>query len=438
MSEPDSPPADLTKKQAYLVTLAAGLGWMFDSVIINMFTVALPQLEEAFKLTALSIGVISSLFLFGYALGTLGGGTLADYVGRRLSLGISIMLYTLFSGLTAFASGVGTLALFRFFTGVGAGTELPVGAAYVAEVAPPARRGLWIGMMNAVFSLGIFIAAAALFILGNWRWAFLSTVVMGALILLVRWRAEESPAFLRLRQNIKDGRIVRTRPTFADVFSPRYRARTLRIMLLWLGYWIFWWSWSIFVPKYLGSRFGVPHASILTVMMCYACGSFLMQIFAGWLSDRIGRRSAITILSILAIAAIWVWVYGPDDGRGIVLGGVAFMCALGPVGVLLVYTTEVFPTALRGTGQSMTIGIARLISVAAPSAAGLLTQRFGVETEFCVVSAFLLISVASVLLGSETRGSVLDDHDPEHLAETTKFPTIGARQAEACGPVGVN
>jgi MFS transporter, putative metabolite:H+ symporter len=417
MSEPTDSPADLTLRQAYIVTLAAGLGWMFDSVIVNMFTVALPQLEETFKLTEVTIGIISSLFLFGYALGTLGGGTLADYVGRRLSLGISIVLYTAFSGLTAFASGIGTLALFRFLTGVGAGTELPVGAAYVAEVAPRASRGLWIGIMNAVFSLGIFIAAASLYIFGDWRWAFLSTLVMGALILLVRSRAEESPAFLRVREHLKSGRIVRKRPTIADVFAPRYRRQTFRIMLLWLGYWIFWWSWSIFVPKYLVSRFAVPHASVFTVMMCYACGSFLMQIFAGWLSDKIGRRAAVTALSVLAIAAIWAWVYGPNDTRGIVLGGIAFMCALGPVGVLLVYTTEVFPTALRGTGQSMTIGIARLVSVVAPTMAGFLAQRFGIETEFCIVSAFLLLSVGSILLGAETQGSELDDHYVEHLAD---------------------
>lgn len=408
-----SPSGGVSRKQAYLVTIAAGLGWLFDSVIVNILTVALPQLEQAFKLTAVGIGILSSLFLFGYAIGTLVGGTMADYVGRRLSLGISIILYTAFSGLTAFASTFGFLALLRFLTGIGAGTELPAGAAYVAEVAPPERRGLWVGMMNSVFSLGIFISALAMAVLGDWRWAFLSTVVMGALVLLVRSRADESPRFLAVRKHIEEGRVVRRRPTVADVFAPQYRARTLRVMLLWLGYWVFWWSWSIFVPKYLGARFHVSHDSVITVMMGYALASFVMQVFAGWFSDKIGRRPAITYLSLLAVAAIWGWVFGPDGTAGVVLGGAAFACALGPVGVLLVYTTEVFPTALRGTGQSMTIGIARLISVAAPTLGGFIAQRFTTETEFQVVSAFLLVTILSVVFSPETRGATLTDHQEE-------------------------
>lgn len=407
-----------TRRQAYLITLAASLGWLFDSVVVNILTVALPQLEEAFSLTSVEIGTITSLFLLGYGLGGMGGGTLADYVGRRMSLGISIVLYTVFSGLTAFAGSFGVLAGLRFLAGVGAGTELPVGTAYVAEVAPPQRRAFWIGAMNSVFSLGIIIAALVMSILGNWRYAFASTFVMGALVLLVRAKADESPRFLQVKKDIAEGRLVRDKPTFADVFSRRYRARTIRIMLLWLGYWMFWWSWSIFVPKYLGTRFAVPRTEILHVMMFYAVASFFMQVFAGWFADKIGRRTAVTVLSAVAIAAIWAWVYGPDGTPGVVLGGLAFAAALGPVGVLLVYTTEEFPTALRGTSQSMTIGFARLISVAAPTLGGYVAENFGMETEFRIASVCLLISVISILIGRETRGVDLVDHEDQPIEDT--------------------
>lgn len=398
----------VTKGQAYLVTTAAALGWLFDSVVVNLFTVSLPQLETAFELTAISIGVISSLFLAGYAIGTLVGGTLADYIGRRVSLGLSIILYTLFSGLTAFAPGFGALAGFRFLTGVGAGTELPVGAAYVAEVAPPHARGLWIGVMNSVFSLGIFVAALTLAICGNWRWAFMATFVMGALVFLVRSRAEESPRFVQVKADIKAGRVVR-KPTIAEVFGPLYRGRTIRIMLLWLGYWMFWWSWSIFVPKYLGAQLKVPKPDVIKVMMGYALGAFVLQIAAGWLSDRAGRRLVMAGFMVPAIVVIWLWSTMGPGVAAILVGGLAFGLALAPVGVMLAYTTELFPTALRGTGQSMTIGIARLISVAAPTVSGIVAASFGTQMEFRFSSCFMLLSVICALFGPETRDVILDE-----------------------------
>ena len=402
--------------QARLVTLAAALGWLFDSVVVNLFTVSLPQIESAFQLTSSAIGIISSLFLLGYAIGTLVGGTMADYIGRRTSLGLSIVLYTIFSGLTGFASSFGLLAASRFLTGVGAGTELPVGAAYVAEVAPAARRGLWIGAMNSVFSLGIFVAALVLAVLGDWHWAFFSTVAMGAIVLGVRSQAGESPRFVQVQKDIASGVVVRRRTTVGEVFAAQYRGRTLRVMLLWLGYWICWWSWSIFVPRFLTLRAGVPAHSVIQVMMVYALLAFLGQVFAGFISDVIGRRATIITASLCAIVAIWCWSVMAEGSIGIILGGISFALALMPAGVLLVYTTELFPTALRGTGQSMTIGIARLISVAAPALGGKLIASFGYGAEFRVVSTFLLITAVAAWYGPETAGRDLEDQETPRQA----------------------
>lgn len=409
---------DTPLRQAYLVTLAASLGWLFDSVVVNLFTVALPELESVFKLTAIGTGVLSSLFLLGYALGTLAGGTIADYIGRRASLGLSIILYTIFSALTGFASSFGMLAGLRFLTGIGAGTELPVGAAYVAEVASDKSRGTWIGVMNSVFSLGIFVAALALTVFGSWRGAFMSTFVMGALVLLVRSRARESPRFARVKKDIDSGRLVRKRPTIAEVFGPSYRARTIRVLLLWLGYWTFWWSWSIFVPSYLGAGLAVPKPDVIKVMMGYALAAFVAQIFAGWLSDWIGRRPAMVGVIVLAIVAIWLWSTASPGTVGVVTGAAAFALALAPVGVMLTYTTELFPTALRGTGQSMTMGIARLIAVGAPTTSGFVAAAHGTSGEFRFSSCFLLLALLCVFLGPETRGTVLDDGKTSAAAAT--------------------
>lgn len=411
MERDRSGPPETMSKQALLVTTAAALGWLFDSVVVNLFTVSLPQLEEAFALTSATIGAISSLFLLGYALGTMIGGTVADYIGRRLSLGLSIILYTLSAAGTGLAGSVAALGLARFMTGLGAGTELPVGAAYVAEVVPARHRGLWIGAMNSVFSLGIFVASLLLWLAGDWRWAFLSTLVLGAIVLSVRSKAEESPRFRKVQEDLTAGRLVRKRSTIAEVFSRQHRTRTLRVMVMWLGYWIAWWSWSIFVPRYLEAIVHVPHHDVLSVMMRYALGAFVLQVLAGPVSDRIGRRVALTLFSVLAVASVYLWTLTSQTEYGVLMGGVAFACMLAPPGILVAYTTEIFPTAIRGTAQSMTLGIARLIAVAAPTLGGHLVAGIGYDLEFRLVSSFVLVSVVAAWLGRERAGQSLDAID---------------------------
>ena len=399
--------------QALLVTTAAGLGWLFDSVVVNLFTVSLPQLEDTFALTSAAVGALSSLFLFGYALGTMIGGTVADYIGRRLSLGLSIVLYTLAAAGTGFAGSVMTLGLARFMTGLGAGTELPVGAAYVAEVVPAKQRGLWIGVMNSVFSLGIFIASLILSIVNDWRWAFFSTLLLGAIVLSVRSKAEESPRFKKVQDGLSSGQLVRRRSTIGEVFSRQHRSRTVRVMVMWLGYWIAWWSWSIFVPRYLVTAVHVAPADVLSVMMKYALGAFVLQVAAGPASDVIGRKASLAVFTVLAIASVYLWTFVSGTRYGVLAGGLAFACMLAPPGILVAYTTEIFPTAIRGTAQSMTLGIARLVAVAGPSIGGYLVAQLGYSMEFRIVSAFVLVSLVAALIDTESAGRSLDAIDRE-------------------------
>lgn len=419
--------AEKMTAQAALVTTAAALGWLFDSVVVNLFTVSLPQLEEAFGLTSAAIGALSSLFLFGYALGTMIGGTIADYIGRRLSLGLSIILYTVAAAGTGLAGSVATLGLARFMTGLGAGTELPVGAAYVAEVVPARQRGLWIGVMNSVFSLGIFVASLILAIAGDWRWAFFSTLILGAIVLSVRSKAEESPRFQAVWDGLSSGALVRRRTTVATVFSRQHRARTVRVMIMWLGYWIAWWSWSIFVPRYLIAAVHVAPADVLSVMMKYAIGAFALQVASGPISDRIGRKASIALFTVLAAASVYLWTFVAATSFGVAAGGIAFACMLAPPGILVAYTTEIFPTAIRGTAQSMTLGIARLIAVAGPALGGLLVAKLGYDSEFRIVCLGVFISLAAALVGQETAGASLDGLDDEHTGLETRVPTAFRR-----------
>src|ERR1700736_3502428 len=119
----------------WTVTLAASLGWFFDAYVITIYALTVPLLAAEFHLaTNILSGAIGSIFLFGYTIGTIGFGVSGDRFGRRVMLGVSVVGYGVVTALTALASGIGSLAAFRFLTGLGGGGELSIGSPYVTEV----------------------------------------------------------------------------------------------------------------------------------------------------------------------------------------------------------------------------------------------------------------------------------------------------------------
>jgi len=411
-------------RQMYLIFLAAALGMLLDSIVINVYTVTLPAVTQEFGLTAQDIGFISSIFLFGYALGTLGGGTMADYLGRRVSLGISVGCYSIFSALTGAATSGALFAAARFLTGIGTGTELPIGAAYVAEAAPRRWRGFALTLTNSVYSLGIFCASVIVAVAASWRWAFTSTLVLGAIVYLIRATAEESPRFHNVQAALADRTLQRRRFTVWEVFAPAYRGATLRIMTLWIGYWTFWWSWVIFVPRYLITEAHVGQTEIAWYMGAFGLGGFFCQNLSGYLCDIVGRRWTITAFTGVGVAALWLWIAYAATPAAPIIGGVAFAFLLAPVPPMLAHTADTFPTTLRGTGQSVTIGIARLVSVAGPTIAGLVVAKIGLAAEFKLASALLLLTVAAAWYGPETRGVALQDGIAEKASSSGSAASV--------------
>jgi putative MFS transporter len=421
--------ASLSKKQVIIVLIASGLGWMFDSVVINLYTVALPQLQKEFGLTVQAIGGISSLFLLGYSLGSLAGGTMADYLGRRLSLGISIVCYTAFAALTGLVGSVATLGGARFLTGIGGGTELPVGSTYVAEVAPARWRALCVGLMNSLFSLGIFVASVLVTVAGGWRWAFALTLPIGAVVWLIRLGAEESPHYENVRTAISDTGMKRRNITFTELMRPEYRWNTTRQTVLWFGYWMCWWTFVIFFPRYLQMH-GVAGNEVAWYMGAYGIAGMFGLILCGYLADVLGRRVSITLFCGIAVVSAWAWTLVTGPLLTPLIGGVLFTFLVAPGSAMLPYTAESFPTTVRGTGQSVAIGLSRLVAVGAPFAAGWIVASVGQTIEFWISSAFLLVTIAAAWSGRESAGADLADGIEEGALVRAAAGASGAQSAD--------
>ena len=219
----------------WLVLVIASAGWVFDAFEGQIFNLTRNDLlAELLKVAGNDPQVkqwgdiFLGIFLAGGTLGGLLFGSLADRWGRRPTMAVTILFYSIFSGLTFFATNLWQVAALRFLVAMGVGGEWAVAAALVAEVFPPHARAHASGIFHATSVLGTWLAALAGLAVGaNWRWAYLIGVGPALLTLWVRASVKEPESWAKAAAEKK------RMGSFADLLGdPQWRGRALLGMLL--------------------------------------------------------------------------------------------------------------------------------------------------------------------------------------------------------------
>lgn len=186
--------------------IATNLGWLFDGyevyALILTVGVALRQLLEPGQYAQIPAyaGTIIAITLFGWGVGGMIGGILADYIGRKRTMILAILAYSLMTGLSALAWSWMSFAGLRFLVGVAIGSEWATGASITAELWPDKARGRGAGLMQCGLGIGFFIASAVWVYVGalgpnSWRWMFLLGIIPGLCTLWIRRGIPESPTW---------------------------------------------------------------------------------------------------------------------------------------------------------------------------------------------------------------------------------------------------
>jgi putative MFS transporter len=187
-------------KDAFMVALAAGLGYGFDAYAVNIYGLVLPAITATLGIGSGTAGVIGSIFLIGYTLGTIGFGVAADKYGRKDTLGVSILMYGLTTSLGGIGGNVVWFTIMRFLTGIGGAGELAVGAPYTCEMFKSKYRALGTGgIMFSLYSLGYILAGVvALVLVPSWGWeaAFLVAIIPAIAVFAFRRFISESVRYV--------------------------------------------------------------------------------------------------------------------------------------------------------------------------------------------------------------------------------------------------
>ncbi len=413
---------------------AAFLGWTLDAMDLLLFAFAVGSIGKVFNLSEAWVGALFSVTLFSSAFGGAVFGVISDYIGRVRALTYSILLYSLFTGISAFAPSVTFLLVCRVFLGFGMGGEWASGEVLVAEKWPKEHRGKVIGMVQSGWGVGYILAAIlATLIIPNlqegvtytipligyqidgldlgWRILFLVGVLPAFLVFYIRRHLDEPEVWKETKIKRDEGTLGEKGQGFTlkQIFAPDLLRYTITATLLTSLCMIAYWGLYFWLPQFLASDKGVGlDTKGFIWIIPINIGAFIGCNTFGFISDRIGRRPVF--VAYLLIMAVLVWFFGHATTlkEVLILGpfigffGTGFYSGFGAI------FSEIFPTRARGTAQGFCYNVGRGVSAIAPPMIGYIVSIHGFAIGLATVSVFAVAAAIVVMTLPETKGKALD------------------------------
>ncbi len=423
-----SQPLTTNQKRGFI---AAWAGWALDGMDSFIYALVLvPALTEllpasGIDVTPANIGyygsILFALFLLGWGTSMVWG-PIGDRIGRVRTLMLTILCYSLFTFLCAFATNIWMLGILRFFCGIGVGGEQPIGAAYIAEELDENRRKMGAGLMHTGYYFGFFFAAVANYFIGanyGWRAMFIFGGVPALLIAFIRFGVHESKKW-----QDKFGDAKSQRPTMAEafgaLFSPTYKRDTMVMSGLFLVSIVLLWAGTIYVPTavtQLAIRAGnaAPDAARIASYgsIVLAIGTIIGCVLVPLMTERIGRRSTmallLTLLGVSAGIGFGYVFYLPGDALTAFFFTVFFMGLGGAnFAVYTIWLPEQYTTECRASAIGFISSIGRFVGVALVFLLGTGIAAYGsLGVPVAVVAGVFIFGLILLPFARDTTGQPL-------------------------------
>ena len=403
--------------------IAAALGWMLDGFDVMLYATAVTYVMRDLGMSKPMAGFLNMLTLIASGLGGVLFGFIADRMGRKRALMLSILTYSVCSFASGLSTSIAMLAVFRFILGLGMGGEWNTGATLVAETWPTELRARALAMVQSSFAIGFAAAALVAGLVlkfSNWRTVFFVGIAPALVILWIRRQVPESEMWQEHhRLAAESNRVAQAQKHYEDssfrrLFSAEFIKPTFVLLFVNFFGMFAWWGLFTWAPAFLslpesqgGRGFNLAGTTTMLIVQ-QLLGMFPGYFSFGWIADKFGRRRSFVIY--LVLAAILTPIYALVRGAApiLLLGMLVAFFGTGFFSGSSITGSEVFPTSLRARALGFTYPGARMLSSVAPFAIGWTWQHYGLSAAFllCGVS-FLLAAIVATQL-PETRGKVLD------------------------------
>jgi predicted MFS family arabinose efflux permease len=424
----------------WFVLSVSSLGWMFDTMAQQLFNLARkPAVQDLLgkgasdALVSEQAGYATMIFMIGWAIGGIVFGIFGDRWGRVKTMSATILFYSVFTGLSFFATSLLQFNILRFLCSLGVGGQFAVGVSLVAEVIPEKARPQALGMLQALSTVGNMLAGVTGILIGHaeqsgtlvagWRYLFLAGALPAPMALLVFTKLKEPAQWLKARE--EKARMGSVRDLFANPVLRRNSVVGLVLAFAGVvGLWgIGFFSFDLFRPV-LERAFraqGLAGADLAGKITTWIGVTSLLQNFgAFWgvhwftfLTGRTSRRTAFAI-SFVAAMVMTAFTFWRLESISQIFWMIPLMgfTQLALFGGYAIYLPELFPTRVRSTGTSFCYNAGRLVAAVGPLGLGLLTSRVyhgpdAMRYAGMTLCLVFLLGLAALPFAPETKGKPL-------------------------------
>jgi MFS family permease len=409
--------------------LAAYLGYGLDGFDFMIYSFIIPTLLTVWGMSKAQAGYIATGALVTSAFGGWAAGVLADRYGRARILQLTVLWFAVFTFLSGFTHSFGQLFFTRAMQGFGFGGEWSVGSVLVAEMIDARHRGKAAGLVQSSWSVGWAAAALAFWAVSllappqlAWKIVFWIGLLPGLLILYIRRKVVEPPLYLNmraLRRRALDAGDSRS-GEFLDIFRAPLRRTTLWATLLATGMLAAYYSITVWLPTFLATERHLSVGGTATYLLMVIAGSLAGYLVGAWLTDAVGRRQGFVGFAFCGALLILVYTHLPVAGGMFLIGFPLGFFILGIFSGMGAFLAELFPNAVRGSGQGFCYSMGRAIGGFCPLLIGQMSAHISLSDSIAgfTVVAYGLVIVAACAL-PETRGRVLRTADALDREQST-------------------
>jgi MFS family permease len=438
---------DLTRYHWFVFTVAC-LAWLFDCLDQQLFIIARNPAMQALLPPGTASDVLkqwggysTAIFIAGWATGGLFFGAIGDRIGRAKTLALTVLLYSVCTGLSATSRGVIDFAVYRFVTGLGVGGVFGLSVALVADSLPDRARPHALGLMQSLSAVGNVAAGAIAILIGyletthikpgsSWRYMFLIGALPAFLCVFIQIRLKEPEKWVKAREA---GRLTGARfGSYASLFGEaRWRKPALLGMLLCVSGVVGLWGVGFFTPELVGDVIGkvlakenvapdqIPGRRLMWTginMIMQNLGSFFGMMTFTKLASHYGRKPIFAISFVTAfISTFLVFRYFSQPWHIFTLIPMMGFFQLGVFAGFAIYLPELFPTRLRSTGTSFCYNVGRFIAASGPFTLGILQSHLAAgavtaeaklqafRNACCWVSLVFLLGLIALFFLPETK-----------------------------------
>ena len=392
---------------------ACAAGWGLDGMDFMIYPLVIGTITKMWNVDNGSAGLAVTATLLASAFGGWLAGFVSDRIGRVKTLQVTILWFSAFSLLCAFAQDFSQLLIARAILGFGFGGEWAAGAVLMGETIRAQYRGRAVGAVQSGWAIGwgaAVLMQALLFAYfpatEAWRYMFMIGSLPALLIFYIRRGVQEPAVSAEARAREKAANNL---PAIWEIFRPGILGTTILAALMSTGAQGGYYAITTWIPKFLTAERGLSITGSALPLSVLIFGSFAGYLTGAWLADKIGRRMLFLIFSFGAMVAAVTYTQVPLTGNmlwflGFPLGFFAsgYFSGMGP------FLTELFPTRLRGSGQGFCYNFGRGIGALFPTFAGYISAYMSLGNAIAIFAfiAYSLFFICAFAL-PETRGKVL-------------------------------